>query len=55
MFVLGNEKLSGYHGSVAIDRKQLPANADVLQQMVLDLIAQRKPVSLGAAVRCRRI
>jgi transposase len=40
MFVLGNEKLSGYHGSVAIDRKQLPANADVLQQMVLDLIAQ---------------
>ena len=26
--------------SVAIDRKQLPESADVLQQMVLDLIAQ---------------
>jgi len=25
---------------VAIDRKQLPESADVLQQMVLDLIAQ---------------
>ena len=40
MFSLGEWSVSGYTCSVPIDRTQLPEDASVLQQMVLDLIAQ---------------
>ncbi len=36
-----------------IDRKQLPESADVLQQMVLDLIAQLDASKARAALRRR--
>jgi hypothetical protein len=39
-FLLPLKTFSAIIVAVAIDRKQLPESADVLQQMVLDLIAQ---------------